>query len=65
MRVRPHNNQVIQGSFEDERKHKNSTILTVKGVGAGEELVPVKGVDKPAAMTSLNFYSTARTTART
>jgi hypothetical protein len=60
-------NQGMHESFGDNRNDKNnSTILSVKGDGSiDERLLPVKGFEKPAAMTSLNFYSSKGTTART
>ena len=59
-------NQGMHESFGDNRNDKTSTILSVKGEGSTDEsLLPVKGFEKPAAMTSLNFYSSKGTTART
>jgi hypothetical protein len=59
-------NQGMHESFGDNRNEKTTTILSVKGEGSTDEsLLPVKGFEKPAAMTSLNFYSSKGTTART
>ncbi len=58
-------NQGVNDSF-GYRNDKNSTILSqTDGVSNDDRLLPSKIKAKPAAMTSLNFYSSKGTTART
>jgi hypothetical protein len=56
-------NQGMHESYMD-RKDINSSILSQKGDTNEDSLVPAKVTAKPAAMTSLNFYSSKGTTAR-